>query len=203
MKIILAGGGEPSVVEPIDKYYLSAIDISKPVLYIPVAMEATTFSYEECSNWFKSTYEPMGISKIDVCIDLSTADFSKDYSSVFIGGGNTFKLLRKMRETGFDKRLKLYLQNGGTAYGGSAGAIIFGSSIECAGYLDNNYMELKDLSGLNMLNGYDVFCHYNPPEDDSYINSYKNDLYILYEESGIIFDGHNITSVGKPYIIKK
>jgi len=46
------------------------------------------------------------------------------YDTVYIGGGDTFKLLKLIRESGFDEKLLRYYKSGGAIYGGSAGAII-------------------------------------------------------------------------------
>lgn len=61
------GGGNPEVVVLIDKYFASIIDLQKTVLYIPNAMEPHVFSYEECFEWFKKTYDKYGISNVELC----------------------------------------------------------------------------------------------------------------------------------------
>lgn len=88
-------------------------------------------------------------------------------------GGNTFKLLKEIKESKFDILLEKYLKNVGFVYGGSAGAIIFGKSIETSSHADKNIVGLTELSGLNMLNGFDVWCHYNPKEDNNNIMNLK------------------------------
>jgi dipeptidase E len=123
------------------------------------------------------------------------------YAAVYIGGGNTFKLLKEFKESRFDKKLTDYLRSGGFVYGGSAGAIVLGKTIKPAGYFDENKVGLTDLTGLNMLGGWDVFCHYSE-RDGTYIRDYKNNLYLLYEESGLFLQGGNTTGIGKPYRCK-
>ena len=72
-------------------------------------------------EWFKKTYEYCNFD-IDMCTDLSKIKSLDEYTGVFIGGGNTFKLLKEIRESKFDILLEKYLKNGGFVYGGSAGA---------------------------------------------------------------------------------
>ena len=165
MKILLSGGGEPEQVKPLDDYFAKSMNGGK-VLYIPVAMYKVP--YNECKEWFKKTYEYCNFD-IDMCTDLSKIKSLDEYTGVFIGGGNTFKLLKEIRESKFDILLEKYLKNGGFVYGGSAGAIIFGKSIETSSHADKNIVGLTELSGLNMLNGFDVWCHYNPKEDNNNI----------------------------------
>jgi len=202
MTIILSGGGDPEVVIPIDQYFSSIIDLRKTVLYIPVAMESHVFSYDECFAWFKKIYGAYGITNIELCTDLTTVNLDRRYSAVFIGGGNTFKLLDKIQRSSFAHQLRSYLALGGVFYGGSAGAIVCGKTIEPAIYADDNLVGLEDLSGLNLLDGYDVFCHYEPTKHDSFIDSLNRNLYLLYEESGLIFNGAQAMQIGKPFTHK-
>lgn len=202
MTIILSGGGNPEVVVPIDKYFASIIDLQKTVLYIPNAMEPHIFSYEECFEWFKKTYGEYGISKVELCTDLRTLNLDGRYSAVFIGGGNTFKLLHEIQQSNFDVQIHSYLETGGVIYGGSAGAIICGKTIETAIYADKNQVGINNHSGLNLLNNYDVFCHYDPIKHDSFISNLNRNLYLLFEESGLIINGSGAFSIGKPFIQK-
>lgn len=196
--LILSGGGDPEQVRSIDEYFAAHIDKVKKVLYIPAAMEREVFTYEQCLDWFTSTYVPFGIQNIDMLTDLSGAEISDDTSAVFIGGGNTYKLLKELRESKFDQKLIAYLNNGGTVYGGSAGAMIFGKTIETEIHTGSHNYGLTDLSGLNQLNGFDIWCHYTPKEEPL-IAGYPRSLYILSEESGLIVRNGEVHSIGEMY----
>lgn len=196
--LILSGGGEPEQVIPIDEFFASHIDKTKNVLYIPVAMEREVFTYEQCFNWFTDTYKLFGIQNIKMLTDLKNAEISADAAAVFIGGGNTYKLMKELHDSGFDKKLLTYLDKGGTVYGGSAGAMIFGKTIETEIHTGSHDHGLTDLSGLDRLNGYDLWCHYTS-KDDPLIAKYHHPLYILSEESGLIIQNGEITSIGAPY----
>ena len=196
--LILSGGGDPEQVRLIDEFFAVHIDKSKKVLYIPVAMEKEVFTYEQCLDWFSSTYKAFGIQNTEMLTDLQNAEISGDTAAVFIGGGNTYKLLKELRDSGFDKKLLTYLNNGGTVYGGSAGAMIFGKTIETEIHTGSKDYGLTDLSALNLLNGHDLWCHYTSA-DDYLIAEYSRPLYILSEESGMVVQNGEITSIGAPY----
>lgn len=197
MNLILSGGGNPEQVEEIDKYFIKCINKGK-VLYIPIAMDI--IPYSDCEKWFRETYNKYGLTNIDVCTNLKKTPNLFNYSAVFIGGGNTFKLLKEIKENKFDIKLKEYLEKDGIVYGGSAGAIIFGKSIETCINLDINRVNLTDLSGLNLLNNYSLWCHFNKEKD--LIEKGKK-IIALYEESGLVYDGKNIISLGKEYFIEE
>ena len=196
--LILSGGGDPEQVYPIDEYFAACIDKAKRVLYIPAAMEREVFTYEQCFDWFTSTYKPFGIQNIEMLTNLHNAEILTDTAAVFIGGGNTYKLLNELRESKFDQKLITYLDNGGTVYGGSAGAIIFGKTIETEIHTGSCNYGLTDLSGLNQLNGYDIWCHYTAKEEPL-IAGYPRSLYILSEESGLIVRNGEVNSIGEMY----
>lgn len=197
MKLLLSGGGSPEQVKETDELFANYVNGNK-VLYIPVAME--DIPYEECLKWFKSVYEKYGITKIDMCTNLQDYQNLDGYKAIFIGGGNTFKLLKEIKESNFDKRLIEYLNNDGFVYGGSAGAIIFGSSIDTASYADENNVNLEDLSGLNLLNDYRIWCHYDGVNGMDELMSIDGKIIALYEESGLFYDGNKLNIIGKPYV---
>ena len=199
--LILSGGGDSDIVEPIDRFFVNLVDKGKAIVYIPIAMEESCFTYEECLQWFTKTYSKYGIHKIVMWTDLQGKKLSNNYAAVLIGGGNTYKLLKAFKDSNFDKKCIRYHNNGGIIYGGSAGAIIFGKTIDTAKHADENIVDLNDTSGLNLLGNKDVWCHYTEV-DDELINDYNNELFILYEESGIVFDKDRVTEIGKKYKLK-
>ena len=201
MRLLLSGGGESKDVIHLDEYFAKQIGLKGIVLYIPVAMEKSVYSYAQCFDWFSTTYNYYGIKNIEICTNLSSIKTLDQYTAVFIGGGNTFKLLNEIKKSKFDVKIIDYINNDGFVYGGSAGAIIFGSCIKSAYYNDVNNVDLKDINGLNLAGGKDIWCHYSE-KDNNYIENYPNDLFILYEESGLIIQDNKIQSIGKMYLNK-
>lgn len=186
----------------IDAYFLSVVDPKKPIVYLPVAMEPETFTYEQCFSWFRETYEPLGIRNVELWTDLQGKTLSSQIGGVFIGGGNTYRLLQIVRETGFDQQLRRFAQAGGLIYGGSAGAILLGKTIGPETYTDSKNPGITDLSGLDLLQGYDVWCHYQPAQAPE-VEAYGTPLVVLWEESGLVVTEQGFTGIGKPYFRNK
>ena len=198
--IILAGGGDPDQVREIDSWFAEQIDKEKRVVYIPVAMEESVFTYPECEAWFRETYAAHGICNVEMWTDLRGKKPDNEIAAVFIGGGNTFKLLKQVREEGFADALCEYEQKGGVIYGGSAGAILMGKTIETALHADENSVGLDDFRGLDLLNGMDVWCHY-ADEESEILKAYPYPAYVLREESGLAFIDGQVRSLGAPHML--
>jgi len=200
--LILAGGGNPQEVVEIDDYFAGFVDKTKKVIYIPIAMEPECFTYEECYKWFASVYSNYGIVNFEMWTELKNRTLNCDeVAGVFIGGGNTFKLLKYIKDTGFDKVLKQYIDNNGIVYGGSAGAIILGKTIGTATHADKNNVNLIDFSGLNCLYDYDIWCHYTD-EDEQLVLGYEYPLIIMHKNSGLVVNRNGVIELEKN-IIKK
>lgn len=72
---------------------------------------------------------------------------------VFIAGGNTFFLLKQLRESGFDALLTDYVDRGGMYAGASAGALIAGNDISPIAPVDEpeRVSDLESTIGLNLV----------------------------------------------------
>jgi len=162
MQLILCGGGFGEKVSKSYEKYAEIIDHSKPVLYIPLAWKNE--DYESCLNWLKGELLPYGIDKFVMITNISQFDNVDlgEYNSLFIGGGNTYKLLKYLKESKGYSKIKEYIENGGIVFGGSAGAIIFGKDIQTCNICSNdeNLWPDLDTSGFDVMNGISLSCHY-------------------------------------------
>lgn len=201
--LFLSGGGDRKHTEKFDEEFRQQIGQAKPLLYIPIAMEGM-ISYEDCYQWMKDVFNPLDIHEIVMWTDLhhKSVNDLKQFSAVYIGGGNTFYLLNEMRSSGFDEVLKEYIEGDGVVYGGSAGAIILGSNIMTCAYLDENTVGMRDFDGLDVLDGLAVWCHYERENDESilhYIRKFNTLVIALPEETGAYYhDGHIKVTSTKP-----
>ena len=161
MKLILNGGGDGKAVESARQLLNRVIDHRKKILYIPLAWPDPT--YCGCLEFMTgelADVEKAGIEMIRSTEELMSRDFP-DYAALYIGGGNTYKLLRDLKESGAFGKIRKYLtEEDGIVYGGSAGAIIFGKDLDSCNTDDENEVGLIDHTGFNMIGGYSLLCHY-------------------------------------------
>lgn len=121
---------------------------------------------------------------------------------VFVSGGNTFYLLEKVKQSGFDKVVKDFISKGKIYIGSSAGSVILGPNIEPMKYLDDSSKAptLSDYSGLELID-FIVLPHSdNKNYDKMYkelIEEYKNiyKLQPLNDNQAIVIDGEKIQTI--------
>lgn len=194
--LYLAGGGEENDSVKLDQQFAEDVD-GQRLLYLPMAMNGVSPTYEECHAWIQNVFNPLGITDI-VMWDALTPNRIHElgtFGAVYIGGGNTYKLLDDLRKTGFDHALKDFLSNGGNVYGGSAGAIVLGRDISTCSVMDTNEVGLDDTTGLGLVGNYAIWCHYVDAHDN-FIANYDYPIIAIPERSGISFDGTTIRVVG-------
>ena len=124
---------------------------------------------------------------------------------IFVAGGNTFYLLKAMKECNFEKVIRKLLQEGRVYIGASAGSIVAGRTIKTANKFGTgekgNFVKLKDLRGLNLV-PFNIFVHYQPEHADlikQNISSPKKrakNLRILTDDQAILVQGKEIDLIG-------
>lgn len=202
MKIFLSGGGDATQSFLLDQLLVQEVGLKGKIIYIPIAIAPERFSFEECYQWISTAFSQHKFSNIDMVRNLKDLSNISQASAIYIGGGNTYKLLSSMKTSGKDIYLKNFVKSGGIVYGGSAGAIILGKNITTASIgkdPDTNYVNLKDLNGLNLLNGVTIHCHYQTSDDEKLFKIFKKDkspILCLPENTGAIYENHIITIVG-------
>lgn len=115
--------------------------------------------------------------------------------AIYVGGGNTFSIIDKLRKCGFDKQIIKYVKNNVIYIGGSAGTHIVTKNIKHVENFDENLVKLKNYNALGLFNGI-IFCHYTNKREKYYLEAKKNNKYKVYtlsDEEVLISDGKNIT----------
>ena len=72
--------------------------------------------------------------------------------------------------------IREYLESGGVAIGGSAGAIIFGEDLESCKLDDDNEVGLTETNGFDVLHGVSFLCHYTNRSEE---HDRRNEEYLL------------------------
>ena len=210
MRLFLCGGGSGEKTIEANKIFSSIIDHSKPLLYIPLAMNSD--KYPSCLEWITEEMKDIDLVGIDMVTssnDLVEKDFN-NYCGIFIGGGNTFKLLSELKESGAFDKIKNFIDNDGVVFGGSAGAIIFGKDLESCVLDDSNDVGLTDIEGFNAINDISLLCHYTNRSSEKDMESMKYLLELskkkkviaLPEEDTMYINGEDMTVIGtRPYYV--
>ncbi len=194
--IFLSGGGDEKKSWVIDQKFVSILK-TKKILYIPVALNRDFLGFEEAYDWVVSCLSSHSKEFLEIIMNLDlnkiTDEDLNHFEAVYIGGGNTYKLLYLFKISKFEIKLKKFYENGGIIYGGSAGAIVLGKNIATVEEekKENNGKCLFE-EGLNLLNNYSIICHFNPEEKlriekiKNFIKKFKIPVLALPEGSGLI-----------------
>ena len=199
--MILAGGGDAPDSRPLDDRFAEWLGPQGRLLYLPIASESKGTGYAGHLAWITSVFGPLGVADIRMWAELeshTTAELA-NFSGVYIGGGNTFRLLHLLRRTGFDMALRRYALAGGAVYGGSAGAIVLGADIASCERDDPNTVGLSGTRGLDLLGGHDVWCHYLPDQAmqvQAWADAGGRPVWALTERAGLCVEGREVRSAG-------
>lgn len=223
MKLILCGGGSGEQNTLANQKLNEIIDNNKPILYVPLALDENDFPYDECYEWITKELQYVkktGIDMVRTFEQLAGRNYN-DYSAIFIGGGNTYKLLKGIKESGAFEKIKEYVENNGVIIGGSAGAVIFGKDINIISIMDSNDVNLLDTKGFDIISGISIFPHYTntksrltEEENDerhtiftNYICEYSKNIgkvIAIPEEDAVYVNDDNIEILGtRPYYISE
>ncbi|MCA9376940.1 Type 1 glutamine amidotransferase-like domain-containing protein [Candidatus Nomurabacteria bacterium] len=193
--IVLGGGGDEKSGYEAHKHFYTLIGKDNPrILYIPVALDPTKHPWDSCLSWITNAFYGFGDIHFDMITELDQLSGSAltQYDGIYIGGGNTYKLLKIIYDTEVDEALRNY-EKKGVIFGGSAGAIIMGADISTAETFDPNEVGLDVTKGLDMISGYSVWPHYTE-DHTSKIKEWVNDhqipvLALSEEDTATLADG--------------
>jgi peptidase E len=135
------------------------------VLFIPTASRSENeMKYiKESENELVQLGIPReNIVWLDVNNVAAIGDINR-FDAIYVCGGNTFFLMKKLKDTGLDKKIIELVNQGRVYVGVSAGSVIAGPVISIAGPFDENEVGLKDMTGLNLVNEV-ITPHYDKKE---------------------------------------
>lgn len=170
---------------------------------LSVAFIPTAAAPYESRKWMdddRNKLIKIGFNVIDFDLNSKTEEKVRETLSkvdiVFVAGGNTFYLLEKVRQSGFDKVVKDLINKGLIYIGSSAGSIILGPTIEPIKYLDDRSKapDLSDDYGMKFID-FIVLPHFdNKQYDQAYrelMSEYKDKYRLepLADNQVIVIDG--------------
>lgn len=173
---------------------LPILRTSRKVAYVWTAAKP----YPDYPSWVNSNvalYESFGwqvnMLDIDGMNEQGLRAALVDRDLIFVEGGNTFFLLKAMRDSGFDSLIHEKIAEPDMIYMGcSAGSVVAGISIESASwpFCDSNDIGLTDLTGLGFIDDM-IHPHYRPetmPEIAPYMEKSRFKTRLLSDEQALI-----------------
>ncbi|HAS80476.1 MAG: hypothetical protein UR25_C0001G0079 [Candidatus Nomurabacteria bacterium GW2011_GWE1_32_28] len=173
--LFLSGGGSESVTQIIDTFFLEHVLLNKDrikILYIPIAKSGDMNVYKKSLKWLKDKFLKIDKNnKLDfiLCTKLENIESLSDYDALYIGGGNTYRLLHLFNKANFTEKLIQYLKLGGIVYGASAGAVLFGQKIST--FIEDKYLpenkkhKYIEEFGLSILNSSSFLTHFEDGDE--------------------------------------
>ena len=173
--------------------------ISKPVSQIKIIFVPTASRSEEELKYVQESKKEL----LDLGIlenNIKTLNLDKpvsfeeveNFDVIYVCGGNTFYLLKKVRETGFDKVIIEFAKTDKLYFGVSAGSILVCPNIDIASPFDENDVSLTDLTGLNLTDVI-VSPHYKDEEKTIIEDFRKKSQYevapLTDEQALLVIDG--------------
>ena len=185
--VYLGGGGSP---EDERELWLRMLPAARRVLSWPFALSGPMLA--GARDWLAEALDRHGFAgDLEVWTTLQghhAAELSA-FDLLFVGGGNTFRLLHQVRTHEFIEPVRQYVRSGGAYYGGSAGAILACDDIATAEEYDANDVGLTDLGGLGLISRVALLPHYEPTQHaaaEMWAHAHGTRLLGVPERSGLI-----------------
>ena len=174
------------------------------VLYWPMALPTKEHAFAQ--KWLLESLAPRG--SFDLVMWSSLADHHPEelvaFDLIFIGGGNTYALLDEVQRHQFLEPVRQFVANGGSLYGGSAGAVLAGADIATAAPFDSNDVGIEDTSALNLLSGASLQPHFEPNQAERlrrFVATTSTTVIAIPERCGVVVHGDLARNVGPETVV--
>ena len=197
------------IVPEIRDYFISVLPKKKPeenkVAFI------TTAAYGESKNptWMEKDRHSLHDCGIKHIEDLDLKEKTQkeleqmlsDKDIIFVNGGNTFYLLKWVRESSFDKVLPSFLKRGGLYVGVSAGSYIACPTIEAATWKhqDRNRVGIMNFEALGLVS-FLITAHFEDKYRavvDSAAQRTNYPIVALSDEQAVLVQGKKVKVIGE------
>jgi dipeptidase E len=191
--IILNGGGYFPKSRVLDKYFIDTLNEHDEIGFVPNATEHSKKEYVLFFKIMMLNYCKNRIRSID--LERNWLNNIEDVKVIYIAGGNTYKLMKLIIESEFNKFI---IQNSSNycVVGNSAGAVVIGKSLLSSNDENTYGNNLKDGIGLVP---YSICPHYS---EDKFLRlkmlKEKENLQIvgIDEDSGIVIHDNKENVIG-------
>lgn len=202
--VYLGGGGSP---EQEQLLWTEMFGRNGNILYWPFALDGDRLKGADA--WLRGTLaERWPDHRLTTWAELEGHSAAElfDFDLLFIGGGNTFNLLAHVAAQSFIDPVRHFVSEGGSLYGGSAGAILASDSIEIAAVCDENNTNLGQFTGLRLVPGVTVLPHYTEQEEVTakiWNSRQSKPVLGIPERSGLLVDcgGARVVGTEPVYVI--
>ncbi len=153
----------------------------------------------------KGIFAQNGYNYTELDIDGKTQEwlenYLKDFDAVYVQGGNSFYLLKAIRESGFDSVIKKLLPEGFVYIGASAGSYVACPTIEMTGFKHQDKYDhcgVTDLTAMGLV-PFLMSVHYSPEYKDvlkESIPAASLPVKILTDDQAILIQDDKVELVG-------
>ncbi|MBI2622013.1 Type 1 glutamine amidotransferase-like domain-containing protein [Candidatus Microgenomates bacterium] len=180
----------------------------KPAREITVAYIPTAADVENDKNYMDLTRRDLtnlGLTVFDIDLTKDKNEKLKNKLGkadiIYVEGGNTFYLLKYIRQSGFADMIRELLEEGKIYIGVSAGSYVCCPTIDMATWknLDKNTVGLIDLRGMNLV-PFLLFVHYQKKWEElvkEKAKTIKYPLIVLTDKQSILVQDNHYTFLGK------
>jgi dipeptidase E len=131
------------------------------VVFFPFA--GVTIGWDDYTQTVREAFAPIGLSVVGAHTREGSDIVFRKSDLIFVGGGNTFRLLAECRQRGWLNKIRMAVADGSAYMGSSAGSVL-----ACPTIRTTNDMPIVDPKGLEALGlvPFQLNCHftdYMPP----------------------------------------
>ena len=209
MKRLLLTSKSKFFYENLQEYVDKPLEELKVVWVTTAGVASSTPGYLDRHRGYMSG-QPFSVVEFDIegKSEEELRSVMEDVDVIFVLGGNTFHLLKTIKETAFEKVAKEKISEGVLYVGSSAGAYVTCPNIEVATWKGcehtNKPYPNQDLTAMGWV-PFLIRAHY-VPEDEGVIrngvNNSKYDLRVLTDEQALLVEDEKVTLLGEGEEIK-
>lgn len=176
MKLIFSSISDEAVFNTIKEHLDKPLDQIK-ILVIPTAMPVSVRERKILKGVAKHGFSEENITVFNHKKAENFRNLNIDV--VYACGGNTFLLLKHLRQCGFDQDIADYIKKGATYIGASAGAHLVTKDTHHLIPIDGNDKVLEGITDFTALGLFDgiLFCHFGPDRQHFYEKAVAENKY--------------------------